>query len=136
MCKVSEKIKFCSCSSPLDKLKHYWVLHRFVAGKHEIVVGQPIFSAEIEESIDNLNKEVLLHRMNEPDAFDVDLGPKPKDRLLISLRCGDDAYGYIHYGFRYSKNGKWVEEQYDTFEWMWRHEEAQFGKLVSPLKRG
>jgi hypothetical protein len=65
----------------LDKLKHYWVLHRFVAGKHEIVVGQPIFSAEIEESIDNLNKEVLLHRMNEPDAFDTDLEPKLKDRL-------------------------------------------------------
>jgi hypothetical protein len=132
---VSGKMKFCTCASPIDKLRHYCVLYRFIAGKHEIVIGKPIlFPTDIEEDPNNLNKEVLLLRVKVSDTFDVDVEPKPIDRLQISIRCGDDTFDYLHNGLRYTKNRKWVEKQNDALEWPWRHEEDIYGKNLSPLQ--
>jgi hypothetical protein len=133
MCRVSDKIKFCTCSVSLDQLKNYWVLHRYVEGKLDIVIGQPLMPYNVDEQTDTYNKEVLLKRVNEADAFDVNLNPKENDRLQVTFTRDMEDEENMNYGFVF-KNGKWEEEGYDALEWMWRHEEKTFGKVKEAFK--
>jgi hypothetical protein len=133
MCRVSDKIKFCTCSVSLDQLKNYWVLHRYVEGKLDIVIGQPLMPYNVDEQTDTYNKEVLLKRVNEADAFDVNLNPKENDRLQVTFTRDVEDEENMNYGFVF-KNGKWEEEGYDALEWMWRHEEETFGKVKEAFK--
>jgi hypothetical protein len=63
-------------------------------------------------------------------VFDVDLHPKPKDRLLLCLqvRLEDNTLGQYNYGFQYKK-GKWVHCEYHYIEWMWKHIEEKGGNV-------
>ncbi len=133
MCRVSDKIKFCTCSaSSTEMLKHYWVFHRFVEGKDHIVIGQPMFPYSIDDRTNNYNREQLLKRINKRDAFDTILNQREGDRLQISIQCGEGFNGYIHYGFSFN-SCQWVEEEFDSLMWMWHHEESRFGKIRSAL---
>jgi hypothetical protein len=135
MCRVSTKIKFCTCSaSSPEKLKHYWVFHRFIEGKDVMVIGEPVMPFDIDRETNSFNRELLLHRVNEPDAFDINLYPKENDRLQISFLCKNDVGGYIHYGFSF-RNGNWAEEMFDGLEWMWHHSEIAFGKIKQALSK-
>jgi hypothetical protein len=129
MCKVSDKIKFCTCKAKsTEQLKNYWVFHRFIKGKFELVIGQPMLPFLIDEQTHLLNRETLLKRVNEADAFDIDLKPKQNDRLQLSFNFGDTIYDRIDYGFLY-RNKKWIVTGFDSLEWMWKHEEEKFGKI-------
>lgn len=95
-----------------------------------MMIGEPMMTYwDAEDELHN--RVLLLKRVNEPDAFDVDLKPKAKDRLQISICCG---HRYMDYGFVY-KGGERVEEEFDGIEWMWRHEEVEFGKVAGALKK-
>lgn len=133
MCRVSEKIKFCTCSAPsIDSLKHYWVFYRKVKGKDIMVMGEPMSPYPINIADDQHNRNLLKLRVNEPDAFDIDLQPKTGDRLQVSFQCANAVEGYLHYGFKFEK-GKWIEKEFDYFDWMTHHEEDKFGKLNPAL---
>jgi hypothetical protein len=136
MCLVSGKIKFCTCSKDSKKnLRHYWVFHRFIKGKDHMVLGEPVMPYTFDnKEFDLSNRKLLLRRINEPDAFDVELRPKSGDRLQLSFFCKKNSPGYIHYGFSFRK-GKWVEETYDVFGWMEHHEESETGKIESALQK-
>lgn len=132
MCQVLDKIKFCTCSEPVEELENYWVLHRWVKDKYEYILGLPVMPYSIENpAVDLLNRDTLLKRFNEPDAFDIELQPKPKDRLQLTFKCDDSMGGYITYGFAW-KNGRWIEEEYDYFDWHNSFDEVQYGKLTFP----
>ncbi len=98
-----------------------------------MVIGLSLLPFDVDVAADHFNSTLLLKRVNEPDAFDVAIHPKTNDRLQISLQCGQSQESYIHYGFTF-KNNRWVEEKYDCFEWMWKHEEAAFGKIKTALE--
>ncbi len=133
MCKVSDKIKFCTCSGDAKNLRHFWVLHRFVKGRHEIIMGQPVMPLYLEKQINTYNRQLLLQRLNEPDAFDADISPLEKDRLQVSFQCSKEYPDRVDYGFEFKK-GKWRECEYDFFEWYSQHVESNFGKIKSALK--
>jgi hypothetical protein len=129
MCKISDKIKFCTCKAKSsDSLKNYWVFHRYDKGRFDGIVGTCNLPVLMDEDIVNYNEETLLKRVNEVDAFDIDLQPKNKDRLEIVLNCKQHFGGDLHIGFEYKK-GQWVACEYDLFEWTWKHTEDAFGKL-------
>lgn len=133
MCKISDKIKFCTCkSSSVEKLKHYWIFHQYVEGQENIVIGTTMMPYLLDEQVEIQNKTLLLKRINEVDAFDVELNPKEKDRLQLSFKCGGDMNDFLDYGFEF-RDGKWVEEQFDSLEWMWNHSEAKFGLIRNAL---
>lgn len=134
MCKVSDKLKLCTCSTDLDKLKHYWIFHRYVKGKNEIVIGEPIFPEDFIYSIHPDNQAILESLLNKENIFDVTIVPRSKDRLELSFTCNDTQQYIMTYGFEYSKN-KWVSREYDCFEWMSNHNEDGFGKITSALAR-
>jgi hypothetical protein len=130
MCEVSEKLKLCTCEvASVGELENYWVLHRLVKGKDQIVVGRSLLRPRLDEDLERWNHLILLARLNEPDTFDVDLEAREGDRLLLVFRKD------ITYGFQ-RERGRWVPagEPYDHLAWARRHVSERFGEVRAALK--
>lgn len=132
MCKVSNKLKLCSCKTDdPTKLKHYWVFSRFDADKEESTIGTMLMPYTPEESVHQYNQETLLGLINNPFTFDIDLKPLDKDRLQLHFTVSNDEY--MDYGFEYNQ-GAWVIDAYSPFEWENHHSQDQLGKIVQALE--
>jgi hypothetical protein len=60
-------------------LKHYWIYYGFVKGQDILAMGQALIPLAMEFPLDRKrNVETLLQRLNEPDAFDLELHPSGK----------------------------------------------------------
>ena len=135
MCEVSNKLKLCTCkTTSAEKLKHYWIFHRYDKEKNNHILGICIMPYMLDEKVEIKNKASLLIRLNEADAFDVDLAPKNRDRLQLTFTCPGTDNEQVTYGYSYKK-GKWLEEEYDPLEWRWNHYEEEFGKIIHALDR-
>lgn len=127
MCKITSKIKFCTCkASSTEKLQHYWCLYRFNKDKDDVVMGMLLPDEPL--TIDfEVNKVVLEKRLNEEDAFDLDLSFKPKDVLEIVCNNFNDSKRTV-YGFKY-KGKRWQLYEIDDFYIMGHYDEVGFGKM-------
>lgn len=127
MCKITSKIKFCTCkASSTEKLQHYWCLYRFNREKDDVVMGLLLPDEPL--TIDfEVNKVVLEKRLNEEGAFDVDLSFKPKDVLEIVCNNFNDSKRTV-YGFKY-KGKRWQLYEIDDFYIMGHYDEVTFGKM-------
>ena len=114
MCKVSDKIKFCTCvdeDTDIYSCKHYWILHRFKKDKDlTLIMGMPelpSFHPDFE-----CNQDTLLKALNSPDAFDKKIDFKRWDRLEVVLFAQATKLGApLHFNFRYdSKVWQHIEE--------------------------
>lgn len=105
MCNLSDKIKFCTCSKDLSKEKHTWSFHRSI-NPYEMCLGITL-GMSLDRKTFYENRAVLLLRLNEPHAFDVDLSPQENDYLLLAFtyneKRGKECLGFVF------KNGRWVE---------------------------
>lgn len=132
MCRVSNKIKLCSCATDnVETLKHYWIFHKYDQNRHYDILGELMEPYSTDPEIELYNRELLLQRINEPDAFDVHLKPTNNDRLEICVSAG---YHRLTYGFVY-QDGIWAEKEYDPFEWMWQHTQKEIGKVKNAIER-
>ncbi len=95
MCKLSNQLKLCTCDvGSVDRLEHYWVLHRFDPRKDDSVIGRLFMPHTLDGRVEAYNRSLLLQRLQEGDAFDVDLKPREGDRLQLTFRCSEaDASG-------------------------------------------
>jgi hypothetical protein len=127
MCKITSKIKFCTCkASSTVKLQHYWCLYRFNKEKEDMIMGLLLPHEPL--TIDfEVNKVVLEKRLNEEDAFDVNLSFKPKDVLEIVCNNFNDSKRTV-YGFKY-KGKRWQLYEIDDFYIMGHYDEVTFGKM-------
>jgi hypothetical protein len=135
MCRLSAKLKLCTCEvASVAELAGFWVLHRFKPGKQELIIGELVMPDELDARVETYNLSMLKQRLNEADAFDVDLKPQPGDRLQLTFRCSEaDASGTartktITYGYAWTA-GRWVELPFNDFEWAWHHDQESFGEL-------
>jgi hypothetical protein len=137
VCELSRKLKLCTCDvGSVAELDHYWVFHRFVEGKNEMVIGRVAMPPKLDAKVEAHNRSVLLARLNESDAFDVDLKPRDGDRLRLTFRFSKGFPAKdktITYGYA-KKDGRWVEEAYSGLSWRWHHEEENFGEVRAALK--
>ena len=136
MCEISDKIKFCTCSSDVENLKHYWVLHRKSANSDDmqICVGMYMMPNEKAQEFLKINSTTLVNRLNDSDAFDVDLELKNKDILEVVINNRSENYeDRVTYAFEYNK-GKWKSTDYDPFFLMNKYEEEFSGKMKNVLK--
>jgi hypothetical protein len=136
MCIVSDKITFCTCANgPVENLKHYWILYRYVKDKEEFCMGLPMMPTSMRDLSFEENQATLLNRLNEPDAFDVPMKFKAKDLLEIVINNNaSDFYETFTYTFKFKK-GKWQAEETDPFEIMNDFDEENSGKIKSVLRR-
>ena len=136
MCRVSDKLKLCTCATRIAKLKHYWVLHRFSKTKDLMVIGETILPADISAEDDQFNRDTLVRLLNDGNVFDVDLKLSDKDRLQLTFTVRDVSSGdnaQIDYGFEYL-NSRWEMIEFDGLEWMWRHNKKQHGKIENAME--
>ena len=134
MCLVSDKIKFCTClSGSVDKLQHYWLLYRYDKTKGMFVVGLPAMPFHLLQPSYELNKIMLVKRLNEKDAFDFEITFQDKDQLEIVFYNNEDDIKRMVFCFKYSKD-KWKSIEYDCFDLMNRFNETRFGKCKQMKK--
>ena len=130
MCIVANKIKFCSCTNrSVNKLDHYWILHRFNEGKDMLTIGEPIMSYEMTHPAYEINADLLRQRLNDNDAFDIPITFEENDQLeIVFNHLAKDTSKRVTYCFKY-KEGKWQSEDYEPFELMNHYDELTFGKF-------
>lgn len=136
MCKISDKLKLCTCAEDIDEVAHTWSLYRYIKGREVLMIGEVVMPHFIDDKVDKLNKKALLELVNRPNIFDKPIELKSKDRLVLSFDCSalegkEEAPSYesrIAYGFEY-KSGVWIEKEYDFFDWKRKHEELYEGKI-------
>ena len=126
MCRLSDKLKLCTCGTEVHKLKNYWVFHRFTKGQFINVVGEVMLPAYTDPSDHAYNKQLLPKLLNEGNIFDVELRPKNRDRLQLSFAT---TQANLDYGFEF-RAGKWKEIEFDFLTWMWRHNAEESGKII------
>ena len=118
MCKVSDKIKFCTCTHGeinLEDLKDYWVLYRIKKEGFEFLIGSFQLPNENAENFE-LNKLTILNRLKEIDAFDIPIEFENDDKLVVYLNQNlERERDEVIFSFRYNRR-KWVYEQYDPLE--------------------
>ena len=135
MCQISDKIQFCTCANgTVEKLKHYWILHRYSKEKREMCMGSPIMPSDMIDLNFVENQYVLLERLNQADAFDQPMEFKPKDQLEIVINNTPNFQNAFTYSFKYYK-GKWSITETDPFDLMNNFDEANSGKIKNALKR-
>jgi hypothetical protein len=120
-------MKFCTCkAASTEKLQHYWCLYRYNKHKNDSVMGLLIPNEHLDLNFE-VNKVVLEKRLNEDDAFDMELAFKPKDVLEIVCHNLDSSKRMV-YGFQY-KNKKWHWHEINDFYIMGNFDEVLFGKM-------
>ena len=130
MCTISNKLKLCACKAKnVYSLKNYWVLHRFVGDKGEYIMGEAMMPTHNPLIDKKLNERVLLSLLNEQNIFDAGVDIQEKDLLHLVFNQERHSENYDEYGFEFIK-GLWTRADYNVFEWMERHEEILWGKIV------
>jgi hypothetical protein len=139
MCKISDKLKLCTCRTEnVQSLKHYWVLNRHEA-LDSYVLGSIIPPADIEEQVEKYNLNTLRKLLNDGNCFDVKLDHQENDILELHFTCQQkldtenqlsDSGNYIVYAFKFT-NGKWRKTKYDPFGN--NLTTVQGGKILTPL---
>jgi hypothetical protein len=131
MCNAPEHIKLSKSAIPLKRLKNYWIFYRYRKNAPEaLIIGEQVTqSNELPIHIDEHNRKALTHLLNLKDSFTTNLLPHENDRLLLCLSCKTVPKGQIDYLFKFHRN-KWISSTLDPYNWLSRHEEEAFGKLV------
>ena len=131
MCIVSDKIKFCTCVDEeveIESLDNYWILYRYNPDKFERIVGMFILPRE-DPSFFELNKESILKRLKESDAFDIPIVFKSRDRLLVSINNDNENIEEdMTYLFKFTR-GKWKSIVYEPFHLMEEFDQFKKGSF-------
>lgn len=117
MCKISDKIKFCTCGTEnnnFEEFENYWILYRYKYDNNlELIIDEDTivgsFMISVNEEFDEINKTTILNRLKDPDAFDIDIQFKEEDCLVIFLNKNSFELVYC---FNYL-NAEWHIGIYD-----------------------
>lgn len=134
MCKLSHKIKLCTCvdeNMNIKDLNHYWVLHRVNSNTeksmNEIILGMPIFPDHLHPMFD-INDKVLLNTLNSNEAFDKKIHMTLGDVIEIVLCNNDNTTGLFRYTYKF--NGvQWETKDTDCFELSNNYKELKKGRI-------
>lgn len=120
MCKLSNKLKLCSCKTKdIEKLQHYWKLQTH-NGLPSYIVGEAMLPANIGKLSDRYNINVLKTMLNNENCFDIEMMHREGDRLelhfsYVEIENHMPFNGhFLAYTFIY-KNGKWKNTDFDPF---------------------
>lgn len=129
MCKVTNKIKFCTCvaeTTDIEELNHYWVLHRYNQHKNMNVMGIPAFPNNVHPMFE-INETRLLDTLNNKKPFDKNMELAKGDRLEVVL-CNNSNKDSLYYNFKYT--GKtWQSITADAFNLMNNFDEIKGGVI-------
>ena len=139
MCKISDKLKLCTCNTNnVEQLKHYWILRR-PNGPNICLFGEAFLPANIGEQLDLINEKTILKMLNESNCFDKELQHQENDILEFHFSLNGDTKkhfmqpydsNYLIYAFKFQK-GIWKKTCFDPFGQ--NLEDIQKGKILRPF---
>lgn len=113
MCKISNKIKFCTCTDHnYFELQNSWIIFRRKTGW--FVIGQTVYN-ESELQLQEIEIRIIENNLNSKKMFDFEYIPEEDDMLKIKLTYNNQC---SEYDFKYSNN-QWQiysEKLLDTME--------------------
>ena len=106
------------------------MLYHFIKGKEKyIIIGLPVFPPELLGPDVKQTGDLLLKRLNEPDAFDAPIVFSPKDRMEVVLNNRSEKQKEtMEFVFIY-KGKKWRIDCSDPFKQKGEYKECLFGEL-------
>lgn len=110
------------------------MLHRYSEDQNMMVFGEPFLPYFIDEDIDNLNQSLLLKLLNEGNVFDDEINTAERDRLQLSFQIEKNLSQSLNYGFEF-REGRWKKYPFDILDWMKKHEQEMYGKIMNAIKR-
>ena len=117
MCKVSDKIKFCTCSTDVDveELDYFWTLYRQNLNKEVQMIGLFIPPDILEINFD-VNESTIEEVLNSDDAFDKPMEFQKNDIFELILDSKNEGLESVNqYTFAFS--GKtWKPKVPEPFE--------------------
>ncbi|QVY67112.1 hypothetical protein [Polaribacter sp. Q13] len=129
MCKVINRIKFCTCiddNVDIEELNHYWILHRYNKDKNENVMGTPALPSDLQPHFE-VNETLLIDTLNTTDAFDKNIELEKGDRLEVVL-CNNSKDNELYYNFKFTGK-KWKSIESDCFDIMNNFDEVKGGEI-------
>ncbi|WP_295334342.1 hypothetical protein [Flavobacterium sp.] len=108
-------------------------MYRRNKDKNMMVVGEILLPYELFKPNYKSNYSILENRLQESDAFDLQLDFKTGDVLEIVMN-NHDYFTRAVYGFKYTKKN-WNRFKIDTFYLMGHFDEIRFGKLINHKKK-
>ena len=137
MCKVSDKIKFCTCGSGIKdvrKLDNYWILYRYNHNDDNLIdeIHDGIVLIKIIQN-DELNKQTILNRLKEIDAFDVSIKFEVSDILEIHLNNLNPDKKLIYTFYRFGQ--EWDFNSFRSISRDKSYDKYKFGNIDNALEQ-
>jgi hypothetical protein len=131
MCEISDKLKLCTCKKDVSKLKYTWHYYRFVGNKEGLIYGEIMAPFHLEEKLEAQNLKTLTALLNDGNIFDVEISPKPKDRLrlVFDLSVDEKDSSLLTYEFKYTA-GRWKPCESEPFYHENYMKQVAKGKIV------
>ena len=132
MCKVSDQIKFCTCTDvdDIEASASYWILHQPYENNDEITIGMCMPPTSFRDTNFEWNEKVILDRLNGGSAFDKPFQFTKKDRLEVVVKMMQESYNYF---FEYNGR-KWKAIKEDVFELMSYYKSYKQGAVCKACK--
>ena len=129
MCKVSNNIKFCTCTDAADikSLKNYWVLLRKSPSKNQ-VLGECIIPTIYRDKNYRENSAAIEQAINSGDAFDKPLNFLREDRIELVLSVNNIQEEAFIYVFEFD-GIRWFQIEEETFELINKYKEENAGEV-------
>jgi len=136
MCQISDKIKFCNCSSAsIESLKHYWLLYRYEKQNVSFTLGLAAMPSYLRDENFKINQSTILERLNSKEGFDKNMEFKEKDVFEVGINHNRiDEEQSLFYQFVFKKD-RWHPIKLDPFALINKYKAFHFGKLRKPLIR-
>ena len=130
MCDVNGPFKLCTCGSKVDKLKPYWILHRYLQSKEEYqLLGQ----FYLPNPYDKISSRSLKRRLNSVNVFDFEYDPQEGDYLELYITPYKEGEEIEFPDFKLEfNNGKWrLLEEFESIEY--KHSAKHVGVIDGPV---
>jgi hypothetical protein len=130
MCDVNGPFKLCTCGSKVNKLKPYWILHRYLQSKEEYqLLGQ----FYLPNPYNKISNRSLKRRLNSVNVFDFEYDPQEGDYLELFISPYKEAEEIEFPDFELEFiNGKWkLLEEFISNEY--KHSARHVGVIKGPV---
>jgi len=107
----------------LDEIENPWIYTRFVEGKFEYIIGEPMLPDYLHNTNHRLNRYRICRMLNLKNCFDIEIKPKDRDELHLSF----DKYS-LFYSFVF-RNNKWRSIESEPLMVEWYHDIIHYGEM-------
>ena len=130
MCKISKKLKLCTCNNSEELGSETWSYYRLEEGKNLYLVGEIKWLRAMDPQKKRTQKSIICRMLNKSNCFDIEMQHKEGDILEIIFKVDDENMAIHRFLFSYNK---WKTCHIDSFEISRQRNLIKQGNIVNGL---